>query len=120
MRIDVVAGKHNVSPNRIYCEDETFCFCLPAGRYGCEPMTSHVVWTNIIHTSEYQLLCSATYYAKGAKEVPIVHAEEKGGVTIMLGHDLQGNMLPMQAITSGKTHNTLTKFKAPNMYAFFM
>jgi hypothetical protein len=34
MRIAIVAARKNISADRVYCADETFCFYLPAGRCG--------------------------------------------------------------------------------------
>jgi len=54
-----------------------------------------------------------TYALIGSKQVEVVGKDEKRGFTLMVGVSMSGNVLPFQAIYSGKTPASLPSPSAP-------
>ena len=55
-----------------------------------------------------------TWAETGAKQVPILGGEEKRAFTVLVSVACNGNVLPMQAIYSGKTHCSRPSPTSPN------
>ena len=55
-----------------------------------------------------------TYAAIGSKQVEVVGKDEKRGFTLMVGISMSGEVLPFQAIFSGKTPASLPTSAAPS------
>jgi hypothetical protein len=66
--------------------------------------------TQVVYAPGDQL----TWAETGAKQVPILGGEEKRAFTVLLSVACNGNVLPMQAIYSGKTQRSRPSPKSPN------
>lgn len=77
-----------------------------------------IVAALIVNSDQTQVLYApgdkVTWTEKGAKQVPVLGAEEKRAFTALISVACDGTFLPLQAIYSGKTPRSCPSLNSPN------